>query len=81
MLLCLLNNNSIWFKITVEGGINEKFIAPLSKKYSLEYKDKFVTGLKYVFVFVIIADEVGNSVNTLKLPVPDTIVVKIPVFG
>jgi len=48
----------------------------------LEYKDIFVVaGLKYVLMFVMIADEVGNPVKTLKVPVPDTTVAKMAVLG
>jgi len=64
------------------GGVNEKFIAPSSKTYSFENKDKLVdAGLKYVFLLVIIADDVGNPVVTLKLPVPEMTAICEPVTG
>ena len=80
--MCLLNINSIWSIITVEGGVNEKFIAPSPKTYSLENRDRFAAlGFENVLVFVIMAEEVGNPVVTLKLPSPEIIAVVVPVAG
>ena len=63
-------------------GAKSKFIGASSKIYSLEYKDIFaLLGLANVLVFVIMAEDVGKLVVTLKVPVPETIAVCIPVSG
>jgi len=62
--------------------VKEKFIAPSSKTYSLENRDKFaLLGFESVLVFVITAEEVGNPVVTLNVPLPETIDVCVPVAG